>query len=98
MYASFDEVRSLAAKLRPNGAFLVVPDYVEPDEDAARLQVIRLRDMLHGKVAEYKVALIKDHVRRGVWVFRPKYRHPHNRDAVGPAKEDEVRRRPVVEV
>ena len=75
-----------------------MPDHVEAEEDSAHLQVIRLRATLRQKLADYKVACITDLVRWGVWVLRPVYGRMHNRDVVGPAKEDEVRSRPVDEV
>jgi len=81
--------------LSPDDALFVTTEAIVPGSaetlSEVRVFIRRLRVRLRGTVLTY----IEDAARGGVWVYRNPLRAPGNGRAVGAAKEDEVRSRPL---
>jgi len=88
----FGELDRLVAKLAPDEAILV-PE-TRGGADGA-LAVNRLRSSLRTRFWGRALTFIQDHDKVGVWVYRPASRAIENSPAIGPAKEDEIRSRPL---
>jgi hypothetical protein len=90
----YDHLEEPIRALAPDEALLVA---LEPSTDGHEdLSVLaRLKARLTTRFPRMGVTFIIDPDMHGVWVYRPAYRGPGGGRAIGPAKEDEVRARPL---
>ena len=81
----------MVASLAPDGAIFVT-EQVFQTNGAALEDVLRLRRTLLLALPRY-VTLVEDVQKRGVWVYRRPLSFKSR--AIGAAKEDEIRNRPI---
>ena len=96
-YGWFAEVETLAENLQPDDAFLIGPEGLNPNAEAAHEQIINLRTTARKRLKHLPLAFLPDFKNGGVWVHRPAYGGLRSHQAIGPAKEHEIRTRPLEE-
>jgi len=94
-FRDYAALRAAVDQLQPDGAILVTWAGAQHAKEGTRDGVMSLRRALNSRFAKRGLAFIEDFKTVGVWIYRPVNAGPGNGRAIGPAKEDEIRSRPL---
>jgi len=93
--SKYDHLRAAVLELDPDGAIFVTREDLVTGHDETGPEVRFLRRGIETHFKGKGLICVDDLKRAGVWVYRPLNAEPGTSLVIGPAKEDEIRRRPV---
>jgi len=93
--SKYDHLLAAVLELEPDGAIFATREDLVTGHDETRPEVRFLRRGIETYFKGRGLVCVDDLKRGGVWVYRPPNARPGTSLIIGPAKEDEIRRRAV---
>jgi len=93
--SKYGQLLAAVLELEPDGAIFATREDLVTGHDETRPEVRQLRRGIETYFKGKGIVCVDDLKRGGVWVYRPLNARPGTSLIIGPAKEDEIRSRPV---